>query len=325
MKTRFLNALEVSAVGLGCMGMSQAYGATDDAGSAATLLRAVDLGVTLFDTSNVYGSGHNEELLGRVLQPLRSRIVLATKVGLSWNADGTMAIDGRPETIVAECAKSLQRLRTDVIDLYYLHRPDPLVPVADSIGAMAGLVQRGWVRHLGVSEFSPAQLREGCAVHPIAALQSEYSLWTRDVEAEVLPTCRELGIGFVPFSPLGRGMLTGAITSAADFGAGDMRAGFPRFSGDNLDHNLALVRQLETLAAARGVAPAQLALAWVMAQGDDIVPIPGTRNSERLAVNVAAAEIVLDAAELQAIADCFPPAAVAGARYPKRLIGAPKP
>jgi len=324
MKTRFLGPLEVSALGLGCMGMSQSYGAGDDTASAATLLHALDLGITLFDTANVYGSGHNEELLGRVLQPQRQRIVLATKVGLSWTAGNTLAIDARPERIVAECEASLRRLRTETIDLYYLHRPDPAVPLADSIGAMAGLVQRGWVRQLGISECSAAQLREAHAVHPIAALQSEYSLWTRDVEAEMLPTCRELGVGFVPFSPLGRGMLTGAIASAADLGAGDMRAGFPRFSGANLDHNLALVRQLGALAARRGVAPAQLALAWVIAQGDDIVAIPGTKHADRLAVNAAAADIVLDAAELQAIADCFPPDAVAGARYPARLIGAQK-
>lgn len=320
MQTRHLGALEVSALGLGCMGMSQSYGAHDDETSAATLRRAVELGVTLFDTANVYGSGHNEELLGRVLQPHRARIALATKVGLSWAADGTLAVDARPERIRAECEASLRRLRTEVIDLYYLHRPDPAVPVAESIGAMAELVRRGLVRHLGVSEFSAVQLREACAVHPIAALQSEYSLWTRDVEAEILPACRELGVGFVPFSPLGRGMLTGAIVSAADFGAGDMRAGFPRFSGDNLAHNLALVHRLEALAAARGVAPAQLALAWVMAQGPDIVPIPGTRRIDRLEANLAAADITLAADELQAIADCFPQGAVAGARYPKRLI-----
>jgi len=325
MKTRSIGALTVSALGLGCMGMSQSYGARDDDTSAATLLRALDLGVTLFDSANVYGSGHNEELLGRVLQPHRSRVTLATKAALSWQADGRMAVDARPATLLAECEKSLKRLRTDVIDLYYLHRADPQVPLADSIGALADLVRRGWVRQIGVSELNAAQLREAAAVHPIAALQSEYSLWTRDVEAEVLPTCRELGIAFVPFSPLGRGMLTGAIASAAQLGEGDMRAGFPRFSGANFDRNLALVRRLGELAAARGVLPAQLALAWVLAQGNDMVPIPGTRSAERLAVNVAAAAIELDSSELQAIADCFPATAIAGDRYPAGRLGAANP
>ncbi len=316
MRTRQLGALEVSAMGLGCMGMSQAYGKPDPAEAERTLHRAVDMGVTFLDTANAYGLGHNESLIGRVLGARRAEIVLATKFGISVDADGRRGIDGRPEQVEARCDESLARLGTDVIDLYYLHRLDPNVPIEETVGAMAELVRAGKVRHLGLSEVSAATLRRAHAVHPIAAVQSEYSLWTRDPEPHVLPACRELGVGFVPFSPVGRAILTGVITDAQSLDAkGDMRGSMPRFQGDNLEHNLALVEQFADIAERAGATRAQLALAWLLARGDDIVPIPGTKRVRYLEENAAAADIELSAAVLAEIDALFAPEQIAGERY----------
>lgn len=316
MRTARLGTLEVSALGLGCMGMSQAYGDADPAESERTLHRALDLGITFLDTANVYGMGHNESLIGRVLKERRQAFVLATKFGISVGEKGMRGVNGRPEQVALRCEESLQRLQTDVIDLYYLHRVDPEVPIEDTVGAMAQLVKAGKVRHLGLSEVSASTLRRAHAVHPISAVQSEYSLWTRDVEAKVLPACRELGIGFVPFSPLGRAILTGAITGTDSLtGPRDMRTTMPRFQGDNLEHNLALVQQLADRAAAKGCTRGQLALAWLLAQGGDIAPIPGTKRVGYLEENVAAMDVVLDASDLQALDALFAPQNVAGARY----------
>lgn len=305
----------VSALGLGCMGMSTSYGERDEAASRGTVARALDLGVTFFDTANAYGDGHNERLLGALLAPVRERVVLATKVGLlDMGRPGGPRVCGRPDYIRAECDASLARLGTNRIDLYYLHRVDPQVPVEESIGAMAGLVAAGKVGHLGLSEVSARTLRRACAEHPVAAVQSEYSLWTRDPEADVLPACRELGVGFVPFSPLGRAMLTGRI-ERPDFGAGDTRARLPRFSAGNFAHNRALVSRFAEYAAGRGCTPGQLALAWLLAQGEDIVPIPGTKQVRYLEENLGALEVRLDAADCAAVAALIPPEAVAGERY----------
>lgn len=316
MRTARLGELEVSALGLGCMGMSQAYGDADLAESERTLHRALELGVTFLDTANVYGMGHNESLIGRVLKDRRKDFVLATKFGITVGEKGARGIDGRPEQVAARCEESLARLQTDVIDLYYLHRVDPAVPIEDTVGAMAALVKAGKVRYLGLSEVSASNLRRAHAVHPITAVQSEYSLWTRDVEDRVLPTCRELGVGFVPFSPLGRAILTGAITSEESLtGPRDMRSTMPRFQGDNLARNLALVNQLAELAAAKGCTRGQLALAWLLARGDDIAPIPGTKRVRYLEENVAAAAIELAADEVAALDALFAPEKVTGARY----------
>ena len=305
--------LRVSAIGLGCMGMSQAYGAADRAESERTLLRALDIGITFFDTADVYGMGHNEELLGQTLRAHRDRFVLATKFGIVRAADGR-GVNGRPEYVRSACDASLKRLGVATIDLYYLHRRDPATPIEDTVGAMAELVTAGKVRHLGLSEVSGATLRKACAVHPIAAVQSEYSLWTRDPETGVLPVCRELGVGFVPFSPLGRAMLTGVLAPAS-MGAGDMRLGMPRFQGANLARNQALVAAFARLATARGCKPSQLALAWVLAQGADIAPIPGTKRVSYLEENVAAEQIELTAGERAELDAMFAPANIAGARY----------
>jgi aryl-alcohol dehydrogenase-like predicted oxidoreductase len=314
--TRILgrDGLEVSALGLGCMGMSQMYGAADRQESVATIHRALDLGVTFLDTSDVYGEGHNEELVGEAIAGRREEVQLATKFSLSHD-DGRMTIDGRPENVRARAEASLRRLGVDVIDLYYQHRVDPTVPIEDTVGAMAELVQQGKVRHLGLSEASAASIRRAVAVHPIAALQSEWSLWTRDLESEVLAVAREHGIGIVPFSPLGRGFLTGAITSPDDFAEDDWRRTHPRFTGEAFAANLRLVDAVRTLAAEKGGTPGQLALAWVMAQGKDVVPIPGTKRRSYLEENVAAAAVELspdDLARLDAIA---PPGVAVGGRY----------
>ena len=306
--------LRVSALGLGCMGMSQAYGAADRGESERTLHRALDLGVTFFDTADAYGMGHNEELLGQTLGSQRDRYVLATKFGIVRTAGGGRGVNGRPEYVRAACEASLRRLGTDTIDLYYLHRRDPATPIEDTVGAMAELVAAGKVRHLGLSEVSGATLRRACAVHPIAAVQSEYSLWTRDPEASVLPACRELGVGFVPFSPLGRAMLTGALAPAT-LADDDMRRGMPRFQGDNFARNRALVDAFAAIAAAQGCRPSQLALAWVLAQGADLAPIPGTKRIAYLEENLAAAQVVLSDAVRAQLDALFAADNVAGARY----------
>ncbi|PDT28860.1 aldo/keto reductase [Rhizobium sp. L9] len=321
MKTRKLgNDLTVSAVGLGCMGMSFAYGASDEAESVKTLHRAVDLGVTFFDTAEVYGPFTNEVLLGRALKPFRDRVVIATKFGFKIDtsqagAAAIAGVDSRPEHVRAVAEASLKRLDIETIDLFYQHRVDPNVPIEETVGAMAELVKEGKVRALGLSEAGSATIRRAHAVHPIAALQSEYSLWTRAPEEDVLATCRELGIGFVPYSPLGRGFLTGAIRKVDDLADDDFRRQVPRFQAENFDANAALVATLEKLAAAKGVTAAQLALAWVLNQGDDIVPIPGARKLHHLEQNVAAADITLGAEELDKLGEAIPAAQVAGKRY----------
>ena len=308
------SGLIVSMQGLGCMGMSQSYGAADPEESDATIHRALDLGITFFDTADVYGDGHNESLVGRALGARRTEIVLATKFSLARNDDGSMRIDGRPEYIRSAIDASLTRLGTDYVDLYYQHRVDPNVAIEDTVGAMSELVEAGKVRYLGLSEASSHTLGRAAAVHPIAALQSEYSLWTRDLEDDVIPTARRLGTGLVPFSPLGRGFLTGAIKSPADFGDDDFRKNHPRFVGENFDRNLALVEQVRELAAAKGCTVGQIALAWVLAQGEDVVPIPGTKRRTYLEENVGACEVSLtddDLARLDALAP-----ETSGARYP---------
>lgn len=315
-----LGELTVSAIGLGCMSMSQSYGAADPAESERTLFRALDLGVTFFDTANAYGGGHNEELIGRVLAPRRAEFVLATKFGIVRNADGTRGVDGRPEHVAERCDESLRRLNTDTIDLYYLHRLDPDVPIEETVGAMADLVRAGKVRHLGLSEISAATLRRAHAVHPITAVQSEYSLWTRDPETHVLPACRELNVGFVPFSPLGRAMLTGALTDPATLGEKDLRLTMPRFHGENFTANLRLVEQLAAHAEQKGCSNAQLALAWLLAQGDGIAPIPGTKRVAYLEDDMAAVDVVLDSDDLARLDSLFAPANIAGDRYPPELM-----
>ena len=307
--------LVVGGLGLGCMGMSQTYGPADEAESAATLLRAVQLGTTLFDTANVYGGGHNEQLVGRVLAPHRDEVVLATKFGIAGRRDGRMVVDGRPEYARSCCEESLRRLGTEVIDLYYLHRVDPAVPIEETVGAMAGLVADGLVRWLGLSEASAATIRRAHATHPISALQSEWSLFNREPETTVLPTLRELGIGFVPFSPLGRGFLSGLIASPDEFGPGDMRRDNPRLQGENFTRNRQLVDRVGELAAAKGCTPSQLALAWLLAQGDDVVPIPGTKRRTYLEDNVAALSVTVTPDELAHIDGALPDGAVVGPRY----------
>lgn len=313
--------LTVPAIGLGCMGMTFAYGASDEAQAIATLERAIELGVTFFDTAEVYGPFTNETLLGRVLKPFRDKVAIATKFGfrITPNVPAAQAItgvDSRPEHVKGVAEASLKRLGTDVIDLYYQHRVDPAVPIEDVVGAMAELVHEGKVKTLGLSEASAATIRRAHAVHPIAAVQSEYSLWSRDPETNgVFETCRELGIGFVPYSPLGRGMLTGAIRKADDLDANDFRRTLPRFQDDAFDDNAALVNQLEAMAAAKGVTAAQLALAWVLHQGDFIVPIPGARKVAHLEQNAAAADIALTPDEVATLGAALDPAKVRGKRY----------
>lgn len=316
--------LTVSAIGLGCMGLSQAYGHQDESASAATLERAVDLGVTFFDTAEVYGVYHNESLLGRVLKPFRDRLVIATKFGFTYNRDANgfgeiTGTDGSPANARAVAEASLRRLQTEVIDLYYLHRLDPAVPVEETVGAMAELVAQGKVRAIGLSEVSAETLRRAHATHPIAALQSEYSLWTRDVESNgVLAACRELGVGFVPFSPLGRGFLTGQVQTET-LGQDDFRRRLPRFQPEHVAANRKLVAVVEGVAQAKGVSAAQVALAWVLAQGADIVPIPGAKRIPNLEQNAAATAITLTTAETETLERAFAPENVSGGRYPESL------
>ena len=316
--------LEVFPVGLGCMGMSFAYGGQDEADAIRTLHRAVELGVDFFDTAEMYGPFTNEVLVGKALKPFRDKVKIATKFGFNIveTPEGPQPAPGlnsRPEHVKAVAHASLKRLGVDVIDLFYQHRLDPDVPIEDTVGAMADLVRAGKVRTLGLSETSAATLRRAHAVHPIAALQSEYSLWTRDPEGEVLETCRELGIGFVPFSPLGRGFLTGAITSADQLGDGDLRRSLPRFEAGNIERNLAAVERLRQLAASKGVTAAQLAMAWLLHQGDFIVPIPGSRKIANLEQNVAAASIHLTDAEVADIGGLVSPDQIWGERYPESM------
>ncbi|HEX7627223.1 MAG TPA: aldo/keto reductase [Gaiellaceae bacterium] len=318
MKTRRLGQnLEVSAIGLGCMGMSEFYGTADETEAIATIHRALDLGVTFLDTADMYGPFTNEQLVGRAIAGRRDEVVLATKFGNERNPDGSwIGINGSPDYVRAACDASLERLGVDYIDLYYQHRVDLDTPIEETVGAMKELVAAGKVKHLGLSEAAPATIRRAHAVHPIAALQSEYSLWSRDPEDEILPTVRELGIGFVPYSPLGRGFLTGEIKSVDDLDAQDFRRRGPRFQGENFERNLELVADVEALAVEKGITPSQLALAWVLAQGEDIVPIPGTKRVRYLEQNAAAADIELTAEDLQRLDEAFPKGATAGDRYP---------
>jgi len=309
--------LVVSAMGLGCMGMSDFYGPTDEQESVATLHRALELGVTLLDTADMYGPFKNEELLGRALRGRRDQAVLATKFGNRRAPDGAfLGVSGRPEYVLEACEASLRRLGVECIDLYYQHRVDPTVPIEETVGAMAGLVRAGKVRWLGLSEAGPGTIRRAHAVHPISALQTEYSLWSRDLEEEILPTLRELGIGLVPYSPLGRGFLTGRFRSLDDLSRGDWRRQNPRFQGVHFEQNLALVARVEAVAQARGITPAQLALAWVLGRGPDVVPIPGTKRRVTLEENVAAVGIVLSPAEVASVEAALPKGAAAGTRYP---------
>ena len=322
MKSRKLGSLTVSALGLGCMGMSEFYGPSDEAESIATIHRALDLGVNFLDTADIYGPYKNEELVGKAIRGKRDQVVLATKFGIVRDPNNPKArgVNGQPEYVRKSCEASLKRLGVDHIDLYYQHRVDPNTPIEDTVGAMAQLVQEGKIRHIGLSEAGVKTLRRAAKVHPITALQTEYSLWSRDPEEEILATCRELGIGFVTYSPLGRGILTGQIKRFEDLAPDDFRRNSPRFQGENFQKNLDLVKKIEAMARQKKCTSSQLALAWVLAQGDDIVPIPGTRHRARLEENVKALEVELTPADLKQIEEAFPRGAFAGDRYNEQMM-----
>ena len=322
MEKRRLGSLEVSALGLGCMGMSEFYGPTDEAESIATIHRALELGITLLDTADMYGPFVNEELVGKAIRGKRDRVVLATKCGIVRDGEtkAIRSLNGRPEYILQACDASLRRLGVDHVDLYQLHRLDPSVPIEDSVGALAQLVKAGKTRAIGLSEIGPKTLRRAAAIHPIASLQSEYSILSRDVEAEVLPACRELGVGFLAYSPLGRGLLSGRFRSRADFGADDYRQWSPRFAEGAFERNLELTLRAAELAKGKGCTPAQFALAWLLARGPEVVPIPGTKSRTRLEENAGAATVKLGPADLKRLDELIPPGSAAGERYPAAML-----